>query len=529
MKQAQLANPFPGSRPFDVDTAHLYFGRDRDIGAVLGKLAQHRLVTLLGAEHSGKSSLLRAGLVARLEGGFLADTQLAWRVAMLEPDASPLRSLARALADSGDPADDLAHARVEAVLRRSSAGLAEAVRLTGLPAATSVLIVVDQFEKVFDPPRGRSRDERDEIEAFVALLASAAAQRDVPIYVALALRSNCLEQCAQLGELAERLFAGVHVLARADRDACREAIVGPIAASGARVEPALVQQVLNDLDDVPDVLSKIQDAMSQAWSTWARDRRSDQPVGIAHYPHEARVEVDVSEAAAAEGHSLLARLSRAGDLEIALPPGRLPKMSAGLGELVRRGRRRFFNKGSVLIRENEPGDELFVLLSGKLGISVRNRSERAVDLGVCLPGDYVGDMSLDGGVRSATVVALETSECAVITREALGLHFRDHPDFAFELLARVIGRARMATRSIQDKKLISSYGRLSDELHRMAIPQPDGTRVIPRGVTPREVALRIGCAPQMVEQLMGHLADNGLVVDEKRGLRLCMPDPGTDS
>ena len=76
------------------------------------------------------------------------------------------------------------------------------------------------------------------------------------------------------------------------------------------------------------------------------------------------------------------------------------------------------------------------------------------------PGEYVGEMGLDGGVRSASVVALETTVCSMVTRRTLEQHLREQPEFAFELIAKVIRRARAATMSAKSMALNDVYGRL---------------------------------------------------------------------
>ena len=100
---------------------------------------------------------------------------------------------------------------------------------------------------------------------------------------------------------------------------------------------------------------------------------------------------------------------------------------------------------------------------------------REIVYGVYGPGEYLGEMSLDGGPRSASVVALEPTVCAVITRHTLHEHIAAHPAFAFELLARVIRRARLATQSARNMALLDVYGRVARLLEGLAAPQADGS------------------------------------------------------
>jgi CRP/FNR family cyclic AMP-dependent transcriptional regulator len=167
--------------------------------------------------------------------------------------------------------------------------------------------------------------------------------------------------------------------------------------------------------------------------------------------------------------------------------------------LARRGELCRFAKGAVLIQEGSHGDTLYIVLEGRLrvyGSHVAN--EREITHGTYGPGEYVGEMSLDGGPRSASVAALEPTVCSMVTRRTLEAHLAEHPSFAFELLAKVIRRARMATISAKGMALNDVYGRLKALLEGLAEPQPDGTRRIAeklrawRGVEHRQHARQLG-------------------------------------
>ena len=93
-----LFNPFPGLRPFRESEAHLFFGRSAHIDELLTELARSRFVAVMGASASGKSSLVNAGVLPALHGGFAARVGSHWRIASFRPGVSPIHNLARALA-----------------------------------------------------------------------------------------------------------------------------------------------------------------------------------------------------------------------------------------------------------------------------------------------------------------------------------------------------------------------------------------------------------------------------------------------
>lgn len=210
----------------------------------------------------------------------------------------------------------------------------------------------------------------------------------------------------------------------------------------------------------------------------------------------------------------------------ALDPIDQPAMSASLRTLARRGEIRRYRKNTLLIQEGDQGDTLYLILSGRLRSFSAGDKGREITYGVYGPGEYLGEMSLDGGPRSASVITLEASVCAVLTRTTLERHIAEHPAFAFELIGKVIRRARAATLSAKQLALNDVYGRLVLLLNALSVTQPDGSRVIEERLTHQEMAHRLGCSREMVSRLMKDLGGGGYV--EQRGplLVVARPLPG---
>ncbi len=188
----------------------------------------------------------------------------------------------------------------------------------------------------------------------------------------------------------------------------------------------------------------------------------------------------------------------------------LPGASEALRELAARGVERSYARGRLLIEEGDVGDTLFIVAAGRLrAYSTSADGSREITYGVYGPGEYVGEMSLDGGPRAANVEALERSRCLVVTRATLEAFIAERPAFAFELLAKVIRRARAATLSARQMALNDVYGRLRLLLQSLAVPQPDGSALIAERLTHKEIAQRIGCSREMVSRLMKDLERGG--------------------
>ena len=236
--------PYPGLRAYSRDESDLFFGRETSIDTMIERLAATRFLAVLGASGSGKSSLVRTGLLDGLDLGLYAAAGSDWRVADFSPGVSPLTNLARAVVHSGDaPADELDVEALLAEIEHSPFGL---VRWAGgghLRRGQNLLLLVDQFEELF---RYGDYGAREEAEAFVALLLESAAG-GAPIHVVLTMRSEYLGACALLPGLAERINQGLYLIGRMTREECRAAIEGPAGVLGFSVEPALVGRLLNDL------------------------------------------------------------------------------------------------------------------------------------------------------------------------------------------------------------------------------------------------------------------------------------------
>src|SRR6185503_19768489 len=94
-------NPFPGLRPFEFEESHLFFGRDGQVGKSIDKLSRPRFVAVTGTSGSGKSSLVRAGLLPALRSGLLKEAGSKWRIAVMRPGNDPIGNLAKVLNDPG--------------------------------------------------------------------------------------------------------------------------------------------------------------------------------------------------------------------------------------------------------------------------------------------------------------------------------------------------------------------------------------------------------------------------------------------
>jgi CRP/FNR family cyclic AMP-dependent transcriptional regulator len=204
-----------------------------------------------------------------------------------------------------------------------------------------------------------------------------------------------------------------------------------------------------------------------------------------------------------------------------------PAIDEAVRALAERGELRRYARSTLLIQEGDAGDTLYVILSGRLrAFSIDAHSGRELTYGTYGPGDYVGEMGLDGGPRSASVIAVEPSVCAVVTRRTLEQHIAEHPAFAFELLTKVIRRARAATLTARQLALNDVYGRLRALIASLpGQPGSDGARQGVQRLTHLELSQRLGCSREMVSRIMKDLQRGGYVAVEDGRWVLLRPLP----
>lgn len=189
-------------------------------------------------------------------------------------------------------------------------------------------------------------------------------------------------------------------------------------------------------------------------------------------------------------------------------------------KLVAVGLRRRVPAGRMLVQEGDAGGQLFLITQGEFRAFSCNEAGREITFGTAGPGELIGEMALDGGPRSADVVALVASEVVVIEREALADFMRENPEFALDLIGRIIRRARIAMNSTRNMALLDAYGRLTQTLDAIALPPaPDGSRET-APVSQSELASRVGCSREMISRLMTDLSQGGYVETGRRRIVL---------
>jgi CRP/FNR family cyclic AMP-dependent transcriptional regulator len=186
-------------------------------------------------------------------------------------------------------------------------------------------------------------------------------------------------------------------------------------------------------------------------------------------------------------------------------------LNPSLRALALRGVLRNYKKNSVIINEAEMGDSLFVLLQGTVKVFSTDQNGREITYGDIEAGDYFGELSLDGGPRSASVMTLEPCVCSVVTRAALREHLAEEPEFALDLVAQVIRRARTATETARNMALLDVYGRVIATLEGHEGPARPDAPILLTQITHQSIASRVGASREMVSRLLKDLEKGGYI------------------
>jgi CRP/FNR family cyclic AMP-dependent transcriptional regulator len=186
-------------------------------------------------------------------------------------------------------------------------------------------------------------------------------------------------------------------------------------------------------------------------------------------------------------------------------------LSPSLRALALRGNLRNYKKSSIVINEGDAGETLFVLLQGSVKVFSTDQNGREITYGTTTAGDYFGEMSLDGGPRSASVITLEACVCSVVTRNAVREHLAQEPEFALDLVAQVIRRARSATEAARSMALLDVYGRVIATLENEAGPAQPDAPVLLTQITHQGIASRVGASREMVSRLLKDLEKGGYI------------------
>ncbi len=259
------APPYKGLQYFDEADAVLFFGRERLVATLTSHLAEHHWLTVVGASGSGKSSVVRAGLIPALKsaeplskGTPLAEENRGWVIHVFTPTAHPLEALAIRLTQGTESA--MATTTLMDDLARDTRSLRVYCQKAAGPA-NRLLLVIDQFEELFT----LCHDEAERRAFIDNLLFATAPELDQPLSVMVALRADFYAHCAQYANLREALSRRQEYIGPMTTEEMRRAIEGPAERGGWELEPGLADLILRDVGEEPGALPLLSHALLETW------------------------------------------------------------------------------------------------------------------------------------------------------------------------------------------------------------------------------------------------------------------------
>ena len=301
----RYTNPFPGLRSFESQDSELFFGRESHIKELRSKFAETRFLAIVASSGSGKSSMIKAGLIPSLQKEQLSGTtREGWNVLLFRPGANPIWNFAEAIyrALYGNESG------YEEAARKISENPDNVFELIQKLADKNILIVVDQFEEVFRYA-DRSENNLDETSQLINLIIHFSHQKSFPVYVVLTMRSDYLDECTNYEGFTEVINRGYYLLSKMNREEIRRAISNPVELRGAKITPQLTERLLVELETSYDHLPILQHALMRTWDFW-ETHDAGNPIDVSHYEAIGTMKEAVSRHAEEVYHDLPGERSR---------------------------------------------------------------------------------------------------------------------------------------------------------------------------------------------------------------------------
>jgi CRP/FNR family cyclic AMP-dependent transcriptional regulator len=185
---------------------------------------------------------------------------------------------------------------------------------------------------------------------------------------------------------------------------------------------------------------------------------------------------------------------------------------------------RVFPKNAIIVNEGDETDSLYVILGGRARVYVSNAQGREVQLNVMGPGEYFGEVTLDGGPRSASVMAAQDCRCALVKRTELLALVEKEPHFALHMVRKLASRVRDLTENVRSLALMDVYGRVARLLLELA-EEREGRLCIDEPLTHKDIASRVGASREMISRIFSDLTAGGYVGKENGKLVIMRKPP----
>jgi CRP/FNR family transcriptional regulator, cyclic AMP receptor protein len=186
---------------------------------------------------------------------------------------------------------------------------------------------------------------------------------------------------------------------------------------------------------------------------------------------------------------------------------------ADLHALAERTVTRNYPKQAIIVNEGDESDSLYLIISGRVKVYLADEHGKELILAIKGPGQYFGEMVLDGEARSASVMTLEPAQFACLSRADFRAFLLTHAQVSLQVIENLIRVARGLNRSVRNLAMLDVYGRVARILLELAVER-DGKLVIPERLTQKDIAARVGASREMINRILRDLTTGGYVTVE---------------
>lgn len=280
-KVSDLKNPFVGLRAFEIEETHLFFGRKRQIEEIVKKLHETNFAAVIGYSGSGKSSLIKSGIIPELKKKMLFDGKADWKIGLFTPGYNPIDRLVTTLLDTNNLTKDRKEELRPSFFERfvsTNFSIYDALKEIEPEYTGNYLVIVDQFEELF------SLSKKDNKAAlFIQLLLESIKNKQHKIYVILTLRSDFLGSCTEFEGLTEALNKSQYLVPRLTENQYKEAILGPLGVYKYKISDEFLKMLTQSIDSREDQLSVLQHAMMRTIELWKTNNEGKGDIDTHHY------------------------------------------------------------------------------------------------------------------------------------------------------------------------------------------------------------------------------------------------------
>ncbi len=259
--------PFQGLQYYDEKDAERFFGREQLIARIIARLHRTNFLAIIGASGSGKSSLIRAGVIPALrsgqrliDGGLPPTDSGQWGIQVITPTAHPMDALAASFVTDSDSVAAIATLRDEMIDDPRTLSLA-VQRYLAVKQRKHVMLFIDQFEELFTLCR-----KREECQAFLAnLLEAVTEEGESLVTVIIALRADYYAQVSEHENLRQIVSQYQEFIGAMSHDELVRAIDRPLALGNWKIQEGLIEVILDDIGYEPGALPLLSHALHETW------------------------------------------------------------------------------------------------------------------------------------------------------------------------------------------------------------------------------------------------------------------------